>query len=271
MCNAANHSRFCPCGFGGETGAGGRRGGGYSSSVATIEPVSPRWAEGRVESYVTPTSCPVCRERVWFYQSPYDGRVFFDRLGWPWPKHGCTDHSREPRRAARGHASALSPQAEPAWRNDGWEPLFSVDTWTRHERLRITGSLRGQFLQLYLPGSELFDRGSPVFLRELAGKPDLFEITFLRSSGPEVQGHRAVAFDARLAHAGDNLLLKAADDDPVASEELGQYMLWELDDPTGARPYLERAVARGAVKAVFDLAIAVTFVTPESRRQRPFT
>lgn len=45
-----------------------------------------------VESYVNPNAiCPVCGETVFFYQSPYGGRVFFDRLGWPWPKHGCTD------------------------------------------------------------------------------------------------------------------------------------------------------------------------------------
>jgi hypothetical protein len=71
MCNAANHSRFCPCGFGGDTGGGGRRGRSDSGSVATIEPVSPQWAVGRVESYITPTTCPVCREPVWFYRSPY--------------------------------------------------------------------------------------------------------------------------------------------------------------------------------------------------------
>jgi hypothetical protein len=200
--------------------------------------------------YVTQTSCPRCREPVWFYRSPYDGRVFFDRLGWPWPKHGCTDNPRKPRQAGRGHRSGLSPPAEAAWRDDGWEPLLSVDTYTRHERLRIAGSFRGQFLQL---------------------KPDLFEITFLRSEGPDVQGHRAVAFRARLAHAGDNMLLEAADDDPLASKKLGQYILWELDDPTGARPYLERAVEGRADDAAIDLAIAAIFVTPRSARQTPFT
>jgi TPR repeat protein len=112
------------------------------------------------------------------------------------------------------------------------------------------------------PITAVFSR--PVFLRELSGKPDLFEITFLRSEGPEVQGHRAVAFRARLAHAGDNMLLKAADDDPVASKKLGQYILWELDDPTGARPYLERAVEAGADDAAIDLAIAAIFATPRS-------
>jgi hypothetical protein len=81
-------------------------------------------------------------------------------------------------------------------------------------------------LELYVPGSELFDRGSPIFLRELSGKPDLFEMTFLRSTGTDVQGHRSVAFRTRLAHAGDDVLLKAADDDPIANKELDQRIVF---------------------------------------------
>jgi hypothetical protein len=42
-------------------------------------------------SYVNPNAhCPVCGADVYFYQSPYGGRVFFDELGPPWPKHPCT-------------------------------------------------------------------------------------------------------------------------------------------------------------------------------------
>ena len=44
-------------------------------------------------SYVNPNArCPVCGASVYFYQSPYGGRVFFDELGPPWPKHPCTDN-----------------------------------------------------------------------------------------------------------------------------------------------------------------------------------
>lgn len=46
-----------------------------------------------LKSYVVPNaSCPVCGETVFFYQSPHGGRVFFNNLGWPWPKHECTDN-----------------------------------------------------------------------------------------------------------------------------------------------------------------------------------
>jgi hypothetical protein len=80
-----------------------------------------------------------------------------------------------------------------------------------------------------------------------------------------------VAFRARLSHAGDDMLLKAADDDPIANKELGKYILREMDDPIAARPYLERAVEQGALDAAVDLAIATTFVTPKPAWEWPFT
>ena len=43
------------------------------------------------EAYTNPNAeCPVCKRGVFFYLSPFGGRVFFDNLGWPWPKHPCT-------------------------------------------------------------------------------------------------------------------------------------------------------------------------------------
>ena len=51
-----------------------------------------------LKSYIDPNAiCPVCGESVFFYQSPNGGRVFFDALGWPWPKHPCTDNSSSQR------------------------------------------------------------------------------------------------------------------------------------------------------------------------------
>ena len=34
--------------------------------------------------------CPVCGDPVFFFMAANGGRVFFDDLGTPWPKHGCT-------------------------------------------------------------------------------------------------------------------------------------------------------------------------------------
>lgn len=36
------------------------------------------------------TSCPMCKKEVWFVEHN-GGKVYFDELGDPWPKHGCMD------------------------------------------------------------------------------------------------------------------------------------------------------------------------------------
>jgi hypothetical protein len=88
MCNASNHE--WGCGFGGDTGGGGAWRLRYSA-VISGESYSGGWhsdAVGTVESYVDPNArCPECGNPVFFYRSPYNGRVYFDSLGWPWPKH----------------------------------------------------------------------------------------------------------------------------------------------------------------------------------------
>jgi hypothetical protein len=87
------------------------RSGGYGGGCSTIRSTS----EGQVfefpfvtyPSYVNPNArCPVCGASVYFYQSPYGGRVFFDELGPPWPKHPCTDNP-----VVRSHFSTAEGRA----------------------------------------------------------------------------------------------------------------------------------------------------------------
>jgi hypothetical protein len=75
----------------------GRGGGSFSQNLhpgdlAWKKPEKPTAAFGFVDPNAT---CPVCGERVFYYESPYGGRVFFDELGPPWPKHPCTDRALE--------------------------------------------------------------------------------------------------------------------------------------------------------------------------------
>lgn len=37
--------------------------------------------------------CPICRSPVVYYQNENGSKVFFNRIGWPWEKHECTDHA----------------------------------------------------------------------------------------------------------------------------------------------------------------------------------
>jgi len=81
-------------------------------------PARPVGASEYYPSYVIPNAkCPVCAESVFFYQSLYGGRVFFDKLQPPWPKHPCTDNGREVRYITEEQPI---PEAHPR----DWHPLF---------------------------------------------------------------------------------------------------------------------------------------------------
>ena len=44
--------------------------------------------------FVVPNAhCPVCGIAVYFYANLIGSRVYCDGLGWPWPKHPCTDNA----------------------------------------------------------------------------------------------------------------------------------------------------------------------------------
>lgn len=82
-CNGNNHGPSCQCGWGGV----------FHGLGLTTE--KSLWQ--RKESYTNPNAkCPRCRASVYFYQSPYGGKVFFDAMGPPWPKHPCTDSLNSP-------------------------------------------------------------------------------------------------------------------------------------------------------------------------------
>jgi hypothetical protein len=86
-------------------------------------------------SWVSPNArCPVCGSAVYFYCSSDGGRVYFDELGPPWPKHPCIDRT-----------GALSRSSEPnakRWDKDGWQPLvdFQVSLIASGSLYRIAGN-----------------------------------------------------------------------------------------------------------------------------------
>jgi len=114
-------------------------------------------------------------------------------------------------------------------------------------------------LELYLLKGEMVDRTSPIFVRPQAEKQDLFDVTFLHSNQLDIRPRATVAFRMRIAPLDEEMIRGASLDDPTANYVVGQFILWELDDPIGARPYLESAFAGGIFDAIFDLAIVALF------------
>jgi hypothetical protein len=109
-----NHYASCTCGWclkrrGGQSGVL-YAGGGTRAAFRTFE------------SFTIPNAaCPVCGSSVFFYQSPTGGRVFFDELGPPWPKHPCTDQGP----VSPGRITVANTRRTlPAWIGEGWTPVI---------------------------------------------------------------------------------------------------------------------------------------------------
>lgn len=133
MCNAWHHPINCRCGWGGE-GHLGRSSGGVGAEDTPLSSY-PAWVKAKYRSestgYTVPNArCPHCLANVYFYQSPDGGRVFFDELGPPWPKHPCTDVDRRMPKALGSErmspvaATASNTQRGYAWQQDEWAPFI---------------------------------------------------------------------------------------------------------------------------------------------------
>jgi hypothetical protein len=120
---------------GGRSGgySGGGHYGGFPSIRSTEDGQFFQFPFVTYPSYVNPNArCPVCGASVYFYQSPYGGRVFFDELGPPWPKHPCTDNPvvRHHFSSAESRARFLiSPESQPE-KLDSEAPVRAEPTTT---------------------------------------------------------------------------------------------------------------------------------------------
>jgi hypothetical protein len=186
MCNAWNHSPGCTCGFGGDGHLGGSGSYGLLSTLESdfykriYEKISYsqlRIDKTRYESYVNPNAvCPVCGASVYFYQSPDGGRVFFDDLGPPWPKHPCTDNKELPAR------NQQTNNARPTWTEHGWVPIDSFAPTLIDGQYLIKGYLlrenRKELIQDYLISEDSDFKNSDLkFYRDI--DHDRFEIIYL--------------------------------------------------------------------------------------------
>ena len=125
--------------------------GGWARS-ASADPVSGS-RRATYATFVNPNArCPECRAQVFFYQSENGGRVFFDELGPPWPKHECTSRVF-PRAVDLGDAVELKLYA---WQNAGWSPLLSSSLASITPTLmRLSGYIADEYETFYVPKAAL--------------------------------------------------------------------------------------------------------------------
>ena len=181
-CNAWNHSPDCDCGWGGDTGGGGR---GIAFLTRSIRvPDGRDWARPNsptYETFINPNArCPICGADVFFYASPFGGRVFFDSLGPPWPKHPCTDTylRRLPPHPVLPPARAPGSRALPSLRPGEWNPLIATQTTrvNNSDKIRLKArATRLPSLFLYVPAGFVDDR--PCYWRRAPHDPGTVEIS----------------------------------------------------------------------------------------------
>lgn len=137
MCNAWNHPPKCSCGWGGT----------YYGGVEASKPSPSRSSLFSIASFTVPgVHCPVCGADVFFYRSPDGGRVFFDELGPPWPKHPCTDNGAAVRQVENPSSRTYR------WAADGWHPLQIVSTtWVDPRIVQVNAIYRDLAIRLFKP------------------------------------------------------------------------------------------------------------------------
>ncbi len=262
-CNGWNHPLDCNCGWGGDTGGRGGGGGHTWTRDLPLSKQSTGWSNdcirGRIEGFTIPNAhCPVCGAPVFFYQSPFGGRVFFDELGPPWPKHPCTDNSGHVLRLTRDTTSTLV-RNKPEWQNAGWTPLLFANVTKQADRLVISGDVDLRGTRIELIDTRPLDAAGPIFLRPRQAMPGLYDVSALTSDSLSLTARTRLGVEEFLSQFSRQRLIAAAADDPAALLELAQHLLFEVGLPHVARPYLERALTKGCRDALFDLVALALF------------
>jgi hypothetical protein len=162
-CNAWNHSPHCTCGWGGV---------GYEVNYRSGDSSSWYWQNS--DSYTSPNArCPTCNAQVFFYRSPFGGRVYFDELGPPWPKHPCTDsnYAALPARhklfpaVVAGYKSTQEIRREPGWRPMICEEIRTNTSCAQVVEIKVNEGAGGKGWVYAVVDRSLLDYRTPFLAR----------------------------------------------------------------------------------------------------------
>lgn len=128
----------------------------------------------KYSSYTNPNAkCPVCNASVYYYESEHGGKVFFDELGPPWPKHPCTDRSLE----------KSLPKAVASWKKSGWTPFWVENCFEIFGVQTVEGKILNKKSEKKLSLSLRSDQnvkwidnwvGNPMFIKRIKSKKNRF-------------------------------------------------------------------------------------------------
>ena len=149
--------------------------------------------------------CPECRKLVFYYQSVHGGRVFFDQLGPPWPKHSCTDRRTWNWGVGTGFElkeGVTDLNSSPDWQHDGWAPVAKLRRTAGRPTSRARDSLTGAIVWSAADTRELnvlwsfrssFDWSGPVMMRPDPRSPYRVVFETIREEGDVVRVQRLIA------------------------------------------------------------------------------
>ncbi|WP_456816417.1 hypothetical protein [Bradyrhizobium sp. USDA 4508] len=108
---------------------------------------------------------------------------------------------------------------------------------------------------MYVIAGHPVDNSSPIFVRQIPCRPDLFDVTYLSSDAFSTHERKTVGFLETILPVGADTIGRAGVGDAAATYEIGSYLLWDANNPLGAAPYIEAAAIAGVFEAQLDLAI----------------
>lgn len=201
-CNGFNHPSDCMCDFrGGHSNFFGNL---YTASRgSTLGPSRPSaelWAsrDATYDSFVNPNAtCPLCGASVYYYQSPYGGRVYFDDLGSPWPKHPCTDNIIKNSSYYIHFPSSHCPQRPSRnFENEGWKPLVQASTElvARYKVVRGKCAYTREARHFVLKDNPDIELDGPIFYRRNPLQRDQVELSFPVLQETDVSERRVKGF-----------------------------------------------------------------------------
>ncbi len=225
MCNAWNHPVDCSCGWGGEghLGRSPNHPPGRLSSRADHVTLKEFC---NAESYTIPNAkCPVCGAKVYFFRSPDNGRVFFDELGPPWPKHLCTSPDG-PKRIRVGVGAGPLPfvASSTAWQSERWSPLIVHEIRTvpnAVEWCRIVGIYKGRRCDLFAK-SEAVPRHTLFQIRQV-GTDEYVVSFFVIGDDMQIISREFVAFP-RIPNRSNKSMLANDSDGTMAAALRGIWL-----------------------------------------------
>ena len=182
-----NHFPHCTCEF----CENARRGWVSHGSHHAGGKLGSNWVSWRrplqaTADYVIPNArCPACGVPVFFYQSPAGGRVFFDELGPPWPKHPCMDTPERARwKPLNEEYPRVVPPSPPAWKASGWIPLRITAVTPAAGKIQVKGDEvdTSRKVSLYIPPTSQLQIGNIAFVQNTK-YPGVRKISFFPDQG----------------------------------------------------------------------------------------